>query len=1281
MPGSPQLRATREKLNDLNLRSFEQIDLNRHRLEFLYARGNLISNFNGLGYLPALRVLDVSGNKLTSQSLVGLQASQLPSLRELILNTNDITSTSELDSFPRLEVGSSTRDLNSSVCLQILSLSGNYITSFDGMRLQPQLTVLFMADNRLNSLKGLNNLPKLESVRITNNPIQDTSITLLMRESGTHSQIQITSSELSCFICCSNLRKINGKGTAVSLRLKTETSHVMKIFLNRCIPLCTKYSIQTGFSVPKEWFFDIGSLRGHQVEIDLDSTDTARATSTLLGESQTEVDPDQLTIDHCNRYMMDGSDERLKSLVIEGQTTEQQVLTAIAVWKIEEAPMYHFRWYASDTEGNFEEKHVADGETIRLEYQHIDRSLRLDLLLRGDDGWYIDISLFTPCISSLLPSVQQVDLVGPAREDQRLTVSYRYVGGREGDTKFEWYRSVSPLDENSVDAEKYKLENCGNGLTLGFEDADKVISVRVTPVRADGTIGKPSWSHSSIVRPSVPAFIHLGVSGRHQEGELLRAEGVYTGGPPGMHRYAWYRSTPRDICTCPKPAGTPPPSPKMRSIRGMRGIGMCECWGSGDASQLGFLAPVTEGKTSDSFVEYCPSYDDIGHLLVFQFVPFDARGVCGKSQLCVTSSVITPGLPRLLPGSASMNGNAAEGSRLKLTWIYFGGSPSPPIISWYKKRASFTPSEEESLRGGYVQRVNAVELSETTDELLLSDDEVGHVIIATITPQREDGTKGPVVLLRMNGLVTPSPPECTHLQVLGECVEGEEMIVRATYRGGQQGESLIHWYRQAERVELRYKEDFEEDEYGLWRKIRENDGNRVYFPVALDVGRTLRIKYTPMREDGLMGRPSVVVTPIIHQGKPKVSQVHVRIIRSEEGTPLLEGCGTYQGGKEGKSEYKWKVSYSLQSLSTAPTITTALPFFHYRGDTKSFVQFFYTPVRWDGVAGSSQSSDAFDLARLHYKEPKLENATIEGVMMQSHKIKVCGDYRDCSVDTCVYQWYRRSATVSNHPEGPQDAGFTLITGANEHEYTLTPADVSCEMRCIISPRHNQWSELTGDPITITSKDAVETDWPKLESVTVIGSPHHNNTLVAKIRWAGGIPRGGKVHCLWNRVDSSLKRSSTGVKKNVFTCDVDDIGYCLSVLCVPFDLEGKKGDPLESPKTTVVKVCPAITPPLEAFQLAGVAVFQVEWLREEERVKGEVVVELDRCIIRTREEEVESFAFIRHPRAIRVKVEEEWRIQISVVNGASITVVPEAEECDLLVLTIRSFLAKFLDSLW
>lgn len=142
---------------------------------------NSISDFEhlSLSKFPNLKLIDLYINELTS--LRGMP--YLTNLKEVHLNYNFLDSLEGLPSLPRLKklyIGIQSRHLSylgqmpELKRLRILDLSGNSLETLKGMPDElPELIELNLEANELRLLTGISEMPKLEELNLSNNPISD----------------------------------------------------------------------------------------------------------------------------------------------------------------------------------------------------------------------------------------------------------------------------------------------------------------------------------------------------------------------------------------------------------------------------------------------------------------------------------------------------------------------------------------------------------------------------------------------------------------------------------------------------------------------------------------------------------------------------------------------------------------------------------------------------------------------------------------------------------------------------------------------------------------------------------------------------------------------------------------------------------------------------------------------------------------------------------------------------------------------------------------------------
>lgn len=96
-------------------------------------------------------------------------------------------------------------------------------------------------------------------------------------------------------------------------------------------------------------------------------------------------------------------------------------------------------------------------------------------------------------------------------------------------------------------------------------------------------------------------------------------------------------------------------------------------------------------------------------------------------------------------------------------------------------------------------------------------------------------------------IILATKPTIEGLSIIGDLMEGCELISKYKYKGGEEGKSQFFWSRS-------------KDGGKSFVPIPESEGKRVYFPSKEDINCVLKFTYTPIREDGEIGSTQQTVT-------------------------------------------------------------------------------------------------------------------------------------------------------------------------------------------------------------------------------------------------------------------------------------------------------------------------------------------------------------------------------------------------------------------------------------
>ena len=324
---------------------------------------------------------------------------------------------------------------------------------------------------------------------------------------------------------------------------------------------------------------------------------------------------------------------------------------------------------------------------------------------------------------------------------------------------------------------------------------------------------------TDIVSSGVPTCTNLDIRGPAVEGEQLTAYTEYTGGEEGDSTFQWFRHN--------------------RAENTYEAI---------------------QGERSNV---YTPGLEDVFHNLAVEYRPVSKDGVQGDPSRCVLENFILPGPPTI--SNLSIAGVLQEGMAVMVDFDYKGGRPAAPVIQWFLRREN-DASAQTTTNTNKSAAARAIHADPNAGERIpfgrsnqktqaLSVEHVGYYIEVEVTPVREDGIRGSPIRVLSNTRVDPSEPQLKSLKIY---VDGEQQQVEdgqqqsvvevgsklecvEEYSGGEQGESKIEWQRG-------------DAANGDFETISRE---RVYFVSNDDANCTLRLQFTPVRDDGVAGEAKI----------------------------------------------------------------------------------------------------------------------------------------------------------------------------------------------------------------------------------------------------------------------------------------------------------------------------------------------------------------------------------------------------------------------------------------
>ncbi|KAL6500611.1 187-kDa microtubule-associated protein air9 [Orobanche hederae] len=530
------------------------------------------------------------------------------------------------------------------------------------------------------------------------------------------------------------------------------------------------------------------------------------------------------------------------------------------------------------------------------------------------------------------------------------------------------------------------------------------------------------------------------------------------------------------------------------------------------------------GRTASNFTEilgasgeiYFPKHDDIGRILKVECTPI--LGDTEYPSIFAISSPVSPGtgIPRVIKIDA--NGELVEGNTIKgyaeVAWC--GGTPGKGVASWLRKRWNSSPmiidgSEEE--------------------EYQLTLDDVDSCLMYMYTPVTEEGAKGEPQYA-ITDFVKAAPPSVSHVQITGDAVEGCTIKGIGKYFGGKEGPSTFEWLR--------------ENDTGECTSVL--TGTNVYILTKEDVGRRLTFVYVPVNFEGQEGKSMSVMSQIIKQAPPKVTNVKI-IGELKEGSKVT-ATGIVIGGTEASSRVQWFTTSSsifegdndFEALSTSKI---AKAFRIPLGAVGKYIIAKFTPMTPDGEAG----------------EPAyvISGTAVETLPPSINFLSITGDYSEGGVVTAsygyigghegksIYNWYLHEVETDNGTLVPEVSGLL--------RYRIPKDAIGKFISFTCTPVRDDG--IAGEPRTFPGQECVRPGSPRLLSLQIIGTVVEGTALNVEKKYWGG-EEGESIYRWFRTTSDGANNEISGATSSSYMLSVDDIGYFISVSCEPIRSDWARG---------------------------------------------------------------------------------------------------------------------------
>ncbi|WZZ39817.1 hypothetical protein YC2023_036076 [Brassica napus] len=790
---------------------------------------------------------------------------------------------------------------------------------------------------------------------------------------------------------------------------------------------------------------------------------------------------------------------------------------------------------------------------------------------------------YTEFVKAAPPSVSNVRIIGDAVEGCVLKGIGDYFGGKEGPSKFQWLRKNNETGDLSL------ILAGTSEYTLTQEDVGRHVTFVYIPANFEGLEGEPLSTLSSVVKPAPPKVKDVKIVGDLRENSKLTVTGTVTGGTEGSSRVQWFKSscsvleegnnleelsTPKVAKSFRIPLGavgyyivskytpmapdgecgesvyviseraveTLPPSLNFLSITGdnIEGGILTASYGyigghegksiyewhyhKTESDHPGTLIPGASG-----LLQYTITKEAIGRFISFQCIPVRDDGIAGEARTCMCQERVRPGNPRAV--YLQIVGAAVEGTTvLSAEKEYWGGEEGASVFQWFRTNSDGgTPSE---IKGA------------TTSSYLLSVDDIGFFISVSYEPVRDDWARGPTVISDITGPIVAGHPTCQSLEFLGSMIEGQRLSFVASYTGGVKGNCSLEW--------LRVKRN----------GVKELLSNDEFLDLSLeDVGESIEIVYTPVREDGTEGSPRSIRSDSISPANPM--GLELLIPDCHENQEIVPHK-IYFGGHEGDGEYIWyrtkeklhgsaltEISYAGEEVIACSRTLKYTPSLE---DVGAYLVLYWIPTRVDGRSGKPVVS--ITNSPVTPADPEVFNVRVEKLFSDAYSGE--GEYFGGHEGESLFSWYRDN-----------DGTIDVIAGANSKTYEVTESDYNCRILFGYTPVRSD--SAVGKQKMSEPTEIILPEVPRVEMLAFSGKAVQGDVLTAvqvipktEIQQLVWSKYKGAIEYQWFRSLESGDEMSYEALSSEISCSYkvrfEDIGRCLKCECVVHDVFGRSSEP-------------------------------------------------------------------------------------------------------------------------
>ncbi|KAL4563579.1 hypothetical protein LXL04_027622 [Taraxacum kok-saghyz] len=995
--------------------------------------------------------LDLRGHRIRSLN-AGLKLS--PSLEFVYLRDNLLSSLEGIEILKRVKV---------------LDLSFN---DFKGPGFEPleackSLQQLYLAGNQITSLASLPALPNLEFLSVAQNKLKSLSM-------ASQPRLQVLAasknrvSTLKGFPCLPSLESLRLEENPILEMPHVEAASILLVgptlkkfndrdLSHKEITFAKHYPTQTAICIAKGWEFcpkeqALESTFRFMVEQWKDHFPPGY----MLMEASVDQPFEE---DACCCHFLFTKD-KIKN--------DESELVLHYQWLIGSSPLSNFTPIPDSNTEVYWPKRDDVGKILKVECTPV----------LGETLYSPIFSISSPVSRGTgCPKVLKLDVRGELVEGNIITghPEVAWCGGTQAKGISSWLRrrwNSSPVVINGAESEEYLLT---------LDDIDSCLVYMYTPVTEEGTKGEPQYAITDYIKPAAPSVNNVQIIGEIVEGNTISGTGVYFGGKEGPSKFEWLREN----------------------------------------KDTGDFVLVLTGTT-----EYCLSKEDVGSRLAFVYLPVNLEGQEGKS-----TSILSPIVKRAPPKVTHLKiiGDLREGSKITVTGNVTGATEGSSKVQWFKTFSSILDVENG---------LEPVTTSKLAKAFRIPLGAVGCYIVAKFTPVNTDGESGEPAYVISDKAVENLPPNLNFLSITGDYSEGGILTASYGYIGGHEGKSIYNWY-------------LHEIETEPGTVIPEASGRLQYSVTKDAIGKFISFTCTPLRDDGIIGESRTCMgQERVQPGSPRLLSLQV-VGTAIEGTTLSVNK-QYWGGDEGDSIFRW---FRTNSDGTQIEIANAATSSYILSlDDISFsISVSCEPVRKDRARGPIVLSE--QIGPISPGPPTCKSLEFHGSMVEGGHLTFTASYTGGEKGACFIEWFRVKDNSKEKLHSEDNLDITLEEVGKCIELIYTPVRID---------------GVKGTPKSIISSP-ISPGEPKGVKLTIPDCCEAKLVIPTKTYFGG---QEGDSNYTWYRTRSkpdalTFTNISDTTTADVATCattltytpSLDDVGAYLALYWVPTRSDGKPGEPL------------------------------------------------------------------------------------------------------------------------